>query len=133
MKKIESLLETGSDTENKYMLQRCAYCDKLYSLQSQDKLVCSKAEIFIDFHGSVIAKHMPDRGFDFKKFIWYATSKKIIENRILLWRILAWGLLLYCKECLEWFPAIKYLDCRYHPGGEPFFQYGSNIGFFKCC
>ena len=57
MKKADELLST---TESKYLLQRCTYCNKLFPLQSQDRLKCQKAKIFIDFHGSVIQKHVSD-------------------------------------------------------------------------
>jgi hypothetical protein len=100
MRKLDQLL---ASSESKYMLQRCAYCNKLYSLHSQDKLNCSKAKIFIDFHGSVIAKHMPDRGFDFKKFVGYVTSRKLMDYRQLYWRVLSWALIMKCSDCEDWF------------------------------
>ena len=50
MKKLELLFEDEAN-----MLQRCVYCDQLYTMGQREWLVCSKAKIFIDFHGSVIA------------------------------------------------------------------------------
>ena len=50
MKKLELLFE---DEMN--MLHRCVYCDYLYTSAQREWMVCDKAKIFIDFHGSVIA------------------------------------------------------------------------------
>lgn len=117
MRKLDFLLQS---TESKYMLQRCAYCNKLFSLQSQDKLSCSKAKIFIDFHGTVIAKHMADRAFDFKKFVWYIMSRKLIDYKRLFWRVISWSLILKCIDCDDWFDGAHYFDCKYHPARPVF-------------
>jgi hypothetical protein len=130
LRKFEQILQ-GLDS--KYSLQRCAYCNKLFSLQSQDKLVCSKAKIFIDFHGSVIAKHMADRAFDFKKFIGFVMSKKLFDNRTLFWRIIAWSLMVRCLDCEEWFHGAQIYDCRFHPCIPIFPQVSINEGFYPCC
>ena len=34
-------------------------------------MVCEKARIFIDFHGNVIAEHIPDRNWQPNKFLMY--------------------------------------------------------------
>lgn len=130
MRKLDFLLQS---TESKYLLQRCAYCNKLFSMQSQDKLTCSKAKIFIDFHGGVIAKHMPDRAFDFKKFVWYIMSKKQIDYKTLFWRVIAWTLALKCVDCQDWFQGVHYFDCRFHPNQPTFPQTSVNEGYYPCC
>ena len=38
-------------------------------------MTCPKAKIFIDFHGSVIAQHISDRGWDINKFVMYLRQK----------------------------------------------------------
>ena len=92
MKKTECLLanKNGDGEDQRYLLQRCIYCDLLVSPVHIDKLVCPNGKIFIDFHGSVIAKHIPDRRFNFKKFILY-----LADNgwpwQTLYWRVLAFG------------------------------------------
>jgi len=50
MKKLEVLFE-----EEANMLHKCAYCDTLFTLRQREWMLCSKAKIFIDFHGTVIA------------------------------------------------------------------------------
>lgn len=50
MKKLELLFE-----EETNMLNRCVYCNCLYTEAQREWLNCPKAKIFIDFHGSVIA------------------------------------------------------------------------------
>jgi hypothetical protein len=130
MRKFDQLLQS---IESKYILQRCAYCNKLFSLQSQDKLICSKAKIFIDFHGSVIAKHMADRAFDFKKFIWYVINKKLFDYRTIFWRVIAWSFTLKCLDCEDQFHGAHVNDCRFHPCVPIFPQVSINEGFYPCC
>ena len=50
MKKLELLFEEESN-----MLNRCVYCNSLYTVAQREWTICPKAKIFIDFHGSVIA------------------------------------------------------------------------------
>lgn len=50
MKKLELQFE---DENN--MVQRCVYCNSLYTNSQREWMVCPKAKIFIDFHGTVIA------------------------------------------------------------------------------
>ena len=46
------------------------YCNKMYS-NKHGEMVCEKAQIFIDFHGNVIAEHVPDPSWEFSKFLVY--------------------------------------------------------------
>ena len=64
MKKLEELIQ---GEENK--LFRCIYCSQLFTNDQREWMVCSKADIFIDFHGTVIAQHVADRYWDLNKFI----------------------------------------------------------------
>jgi hypothetical protein len=50
MKKLELLFEDESN-----MLNRCVYCNSLFTNKQREWMVCEKAKIFIDFHGTVIA------------------------------------------------------------------------------
>lgn len=66
MLKLEILTEDEGN-----LLQRCFYCNTLFTMDQQENLVCTKAYkkgIFIDYKGSVIVKHVVDRSFDIKKF-----------------------------------------------------------------
>lgn len=56
MKKLELMFEDEAN-----ILQRCVYCNNLFTSAQREWMVCSKAKIFIDFHGTVIAKHVADR------------------------------------------------------------------------
>lgn len=51
MKKLEALMEEGESNT----LYRCFYCSQLFTSEQREWMVCPKAKIFIDFHGSVIA------------------------------------------------------------------------------
>ena len=66
MKKLELLFE-----EETNMLYRCVYCNYLYTSSQREWMVCDKAKIFIDFHGSVIAQHVSDRTWDMNKFVMF--------------------------------------------------------------
>lgn len=66
MKKLELVFEDEAN-----LLYRCVYCNKLYTSEQRDWMICSKAKIFIDFHGSVIAQHVADRSWNINKFIMY--------------------------------------------------------------
>lgn len=50
MKKLELLFEDESN-----MLNRCVYCDTLFTTSQREWMNCPKAKIFIDFYGAVIA------------------------------------------------------------------------------
>ena len=52
MKKLEFLFE-----EEHNMLHRCVNCNSLYTNMQREWMHCPKANIFIDFHGNVVAKH----------------------------------------------------------------------------
>jgi hypothetical protein len=50
MKKLELLFEDEAN-----MLNRCVYCNQLYTSSQREWMTCPKAKIFIDFYGTVIA------------------------------------------------------------------------------
>ena len=66
MKKLELVFEDESN-----LIMKCAYCSQLYTSKQREWMVCPKAKIFIDFHGTVIAQHVSDRNFDINKFVMY--------------------------------------------------------------
>ena len=70
MKKLEILFEDEAS-----MLNRCVYCNSLFTLSQREWVICPKAKIFIDFHGSVIAQHVADRSWDINKFVMYLRQK----------------------------------------------------------
>jgi hypothetical protein len=51
-------------------------------------MVCPCAKIFIDFHGSVIAQHVADRGWDMNRFIQFLL-KENIPIKDIYWKIWA--------------------------------------------
>jgi len=125
-KKLEALLEDENST-----LYRCVYCRKLFTNQQRDWMVCHKAKIFIDFHGSVIAQHVADRSWEPKRFIYFLRLRNMTWKEI-YWKIWARLQTLYCTVCEEYFVASELGHCSYHPMG-PKFTYGSNTGVFPCC
>lgn len=126
MKKLEELLEDENNT-----LSRCVYCNKLYTARQNEWMVCEKATIFIDFHGNVIAEHVPDRNWQANKFLLYLKEQGLTWKEI-YWRI--WGRLPFfsCAICGMTFIGSELGHCSYH-SQEPKFNAGSNIGFYQCC
>ena len=76
---------------------------------------------------------MPDRAFDFKKFIAYVIARKLIDYRTLFWRVMSWSLVLKCCDCDEWFQGVHYFDCKYHPNRPIFLMSNINEGHYPCC
>ena len=70
MKKLEFLFE-----EEHNMLHRCVNCNSLYTNMQREWMHCPKADIFIDFHGNVVAKHQNDKHWDINKFVMFLRQK----------------------------------------------------------
>lgn len=89
-------------------------------------MVCPDAKIFIDFHGTVIAKHVADRYWDMNRFIQFLRKEGVAWKEI-YWKI--WGRLqsFECKTCNQRFIGSNLLHCSFHPQ-HPKFQYSSNVG-----
>lgn len=126
MKKLEELLEDEGNT-----LNRCVYCNSLYTSAQREWMVCEKAQIFIDFHGKVIAEHVPDQNWEANKFLMYLKEQGLNWKDI-YWRI--WGRLPFfsCIQCGFMFIGSELGHCSFHLQ-EPKFTSGSNIGFYQCC
>jgi len=63
---------------------------------------CAKAKVFIDFHGSVIARHVSDRVFDINKFVMYLRQKQVPWKE-LYWKLTSRLVDYECGECSEQF------------------------------
>jgi hypothetical protein len=126
LKKLEAIFEDESSS-----LVRCVYCDRLFTSEQKQYMVCEKAQIFIDFHGNVIAEHVPDRNWEMNKFILFLKSQSFTW-RELYWKL--WGRLVAftCTNCGQMFSGAEYRHCSYHPLPAKF-AFGSNIGCYECC
>jgi hypothetical protein len=89
-------------------------------------MVCPKAKIFIDFHGSVIAKHVADRSWDINKFLMFLKQKSI-SWKDMYWKIWSRLLTYECSECEKMFVGAEIGHCSYHPQKAKF-NFGSNMG-----
>lgn len=112
--------------DEKNMLYKCIYCNKLFSCMNREWMVCPKAKIFIDFHGKVIAEHMSDRSWDINKFIHFLRQMSLSWREI-YWKIYARLLKFKCTICDQYFLGSEIPHCSYHPL-DPKFQVGSNSG-----
>eukprot|EP00826_Nyctotherus_ovalis_P061252 TRINITY_DN8699_c0_g2_i3.p1 TRINITY_DN8699_c0_g2~~TRINITY_DN8699_c0_g2_i3.p1 ORF type:complete len:485 (+),score=134.76 TRINITY_DN8699_c0_g2_i3:536-1990(+) len=126
MKKLELLLE-----DETHSLLRCVYCNKLFTNAQKSWRVCSKANIFIDFHGSVIAEHVSDRLWDVNKFIHYLRQQCSLSWKEIYYKIWAHLVTLHCGECDQDFVGSEIGHCVYH-AQKPRFG-GSNYGTYQCC
>jgi len=125
MHKLEEILR---DEQN--VLNRCMYCNALFTEEQNEWMTCPKAEIFIDYRGRVLAKHVADKNWDINEFFSY-TSKNGVSWRRIFWKV--WGRLKSdeCVTCAENFTFAEIDHCTYHPE-PPKFSFGSNIGTFEC-
>mmetsp|Transcript_27527 Transcript_27527/g.49633 ORF Transcript_27527/g.49633 Transcript_27527/m.49633 type:complete len:431 (+) Transcript_27527:478-1770(+) len=123
-------VETMLDDENNH-LSRCIYCDKLFSESQRSELICDKADIFIDIHGNVLAEHVADRNWDFKKFVSYLNSQAFSWSDI-YWKIWSRLITFDCVDCGKCFQGAELEHCSYHPLKAKF-TIGSNIGTYQCC
>ena len=101
MRKLEELFgEEGA------MLTRCSYCSKLFAQRNRPHLVCPKAKIFIDYHGNVIAEHVPMAKWDMNKFLLTLRGRKMTWREI-YWK--CWGIIttMDCSVCHLALPASK--------------------------
>lgn len=127
MKKLEIML---GDENN--ALFRCVYCNKLFTRAQKTWMICSKAKIFIDFHGTVIAEHVADRSWDANKFIYFLRQQGGLSWREIHWKI--WGHLvtLHCGVCDRNFVGAEIGHCRFH-SQKAKFGGGSKSGIYPCC
>lgn len=80
-------------------MHRCAFCGKLFTLEQREWMQCKKAKIFIDFHGSVIAKHVVDRSWEINKFVSFIREKYHLSWRRIYWKIWAHTVTMECSVC----------------------------------
>ena len=127
MKKLELLFEDEQST-----LNRCVYCNSLFTLEQRQWAVCPKAKIFIDFHGAVIAQHVPDRSWDINKFVMYLRQKQNLPWKEIFLKFYARLCDFQCADCNDRFLAAEINHCSFHTL-TPKFTYGVNQGVYPCC
>jgi hypothetical protein len=79
MKKLEALLQS-----DEHQLMRCALCSKLLAVKDRGNLVCSKAKLFIGFHGDVVAEHVPSASWDINKYLLDLRARKLSWRQVLV-------------------------------------------------
>lgn len=124
--KLDDLLKLD---QNK--LNRCIYCNTLFTEEQNEWMVWPKAEVFIDFRGQVLAKHVSDSNWDINEFFNWLRKHGVSWRRI-FWKVWA---RLYSDECTEWqnkFVLADIGNCSYHPE-PPNFSFGYNQGTYPCC
>lgn len=127
MKKLELLLEDESN-----VLFRCAYCNKLYTRSQKAWMICTKAKLFIDFHGNVIAEHVADRNWEINKFIHFLRQQGGLSWRETYWKIWSHLITLHCGICDRNFVGAEIWHCSFHSQRAKF-NNGSNKGDYPCC
>ncbi len=127
MKKLELLLDDEAHT-----LFRCVYCNKLFTRTQKSWMVCAKANIFIDFHGTVIAEHVADRSWDINKFIHYLRQQGALSWKEIYYKIWAHLVTLHCGECDLNFVGTEVGHCSFH-SQKARFGCKSNNGTYPCC
>lgn len=127
--KLEELL---NDTENE--LHLCVYCRSLFTAKQRERTVCPKADIFIDFHGNAIAKHVADETWDVSRYVRHCHEQLQLPWRAIYWRV--WGRVqtFYCAICQQSFCGAELEHCSYHPS-TPKWHEAPNVhtGVYPCC
>lgn len=124
MHKLEEIMKDESN-----VLHRCMYCNNLFTDSQADWMTCTRAELFIDYRGRVLAKHVADKNWDINEFFSYIRKNGVSWRRI-FWKV--WGRL-YSDEwstCGERFTYAEIDHCTYHPE-PPKFAFGSNTGVYE--
>jgi len=126
MHKLEEILKDESN-----VLNRCMYCNTLFTEEQAEWMTCSRAEIFIDYRGRVLAKHVADKNWDINEFFSYIRKSGVSWRRI-FWKV--WGRLNSDEwvTCGEKFTYAEIKHWTYHPE-PPRFTFGSNTGTFEWC
>jgi len=122
MKKLELLFE-----DEQSILNRCVYCNALYTLSQREWLRCPKAKIFIDFHGTVIAQHVADRSWDINKFVLFLRQKQNLPWKEIFMKFYARLCDFHCIDCGERFIGSEINHCSFHTM-TPKFSFGVNQG-----
>jgi hypothetical protein len=126
MHKLEEIMRDERNILNRWM-----YCNSLFTIEQGEWMTCPKAEIFIDYRGRVLQKHVPDKSWDYNELFNFIRKGGVSWRRI-FWK--AWGRL-HSDEwvvCSEKFTYAEIDHCMHHPE-PPRFTFGSNIGTFECC
>lgn len=82
---------------------------------------CSRSELFIDVHGTVVSKHVPDKHWDINKFVMFMRSKNIGWQDI-FWKMFARLQEFKCTSCDKKFVGSEINQCSKHPR-EPTFMF----------
>lgn len=124
--KLEEILK-----EDKNKLLRCIYWNTLFTEEQNEWMSWPKAEIFIDYRGRVLAKHVSDSNWDINEFFSYLRKHGVSYRRV-FWKV--WARLI-TDECTVWrnkYVLADVANCSYHPEA-PVFMTGWNSGTFPCC
>eukprot|EP00698_Gefionella_okellyi_P001586 TRINITY_DN11514_c0_g1_i1.p1 TRINITY_DN11514_c0_g1~~TRINITY_DN11514_c0_g1_i1.p1 ORF type:complete len:640 (-),score=128.82 TRINITY_DN11514_c0_g1_i1:1537-3456(-) len=114
------------------VLCKCAFCGRMFTPDQREWMVCSKAKIFIDFHGNVLAQHVQERSFDRNAFVETLHLKRKMSWKDVFWRVWAMVQTLRCITCGQQFVLTDLGHCAYHPHSALFAE-GENTGSHPCC
>lgn len=127
MKRLEQMFESDDNS-----LFCCVSCRCLYTSAQRGSMECSKAKVFVDFHGNAISRHVPDRSWSLNKFI-QTLREQGMAWRSIYWRL--WGMVnsMTCRRCGEVFMCAAYGHCLFHPVEPRFEAKDDSTGTYPCC
>lgn len=127
--KLQELL--GEDDNALYA---CTLCRALYTAKHKSLLRCPEASAHIDFHGNVIAHHVPRTDWDVSNYVQYCHETLRLPWRDIYWKL--WGRIqtLKCTTCNVYFSGAEIGHCTHHLA-EPVWETGaqSHMGHYPCC
>ena len=122
--KLEEILRDESNMLNWWM-----YCNTLFTSGQSEWMTCPRAEIFIDYRGRVLAKHVADKNWIISEFFDFMNKNGVSWRRI-FWKV--WSRLKDDEwlTCGQRFTYAEFNHWTYHPD-SPQFSFGSNIGVYE--
>lgn len=127
--KLKELVYSSANT-----LQQCLRCRSLFAAEQHEGTVCPKAAVTFDFHGTVIAQHVPNEEWDVDQHLQYCHEQLQMSWRETYWRM--WGHLQFfrCGVCRRSFSGAEFEHCSYH-SEPPLWREPpqAHLGTYPCC
>jgi len=127
--KLKELLCSSGNT-----LQQCLRCRSLFTAEQHEGTICPKAAVTFDFHGTVIAQHVPNEGWDVSQHLQHCHEQLQMSWRETYWRMWSHLQFFRCGVCRRSFSGAEFEHCSYH-SEQPVWRVPpqAHLGTYPCC
>jgi len=127
--KLKELLCSSDNT-----LQQCLRCRSLFTAEQHEGTICPKAAVTFDFHGTVIAQHVPNEGWDVSQHLQHCHEQLQMSWRETYWRMWSHLQFFRCGVCRRSFSGAEFEHCSYH-SEQPIWREPpqAHLGTYPCC